>query len=408
MKCRHCNTELVHTFIDLGSAPPSNSFVTKKNINKAEKRYPLKVKVCDNCWLLQTEDFVGVDEMFSEDYAYFSSFSSSWLKHAREYVETIVTRLHLDENSNVVEIAANDGYLLQYVQAHGIPCYGIEPTKSTAGAAREKGIEIVEDFFGVVLAEQLVKQERRVDLIIANNVLAHVPDINDFIKGCALLLKREGVATFEFPHLLNLVEQNQVDTIYHEHYSYLSLSSILSVFGTNGLTVFDVEELPTHGGSLRIFARRTGSHLNPTNDSVGELQLREEKAGVRSLEFYEGFQSRANQIKIDFLDFLVKLDRQNKKVAAYGAAAKGNTMLNFAGVKENLLPYVVDRNPTKLGKFLPGSLIPIKNEEYLQNDEPEYVVIFPWNLKTEIVNQLSYIREWNGKFVTLIPSLSIV
>ena len=308
----------------------------------------------------------------------------------------------------MVEIAANDGYLLQYVKEQGISCYGIEPTHSTAEAAREKGIEIIEEFFGVALASELVKQERATDLLVANNVLAHVPDINDFVRGCAKLLKPDGVATFEFPHLLNLVEQNQFDTIYHEHYSYLSLSAALAVFETNGLTIFNVEELSTHGGSLRVYAKRTDSNFHPVDASVSYLQKKEGSIGVNTLEFYSGFQLQAEKVKTEFLSFLLNARRQNKKVAAYGAAAKGSTLLNFSGISHNLLPYVVDRNPAKTGNFMPGSLIPIKSEEQLMSDQPEYIIIFPWNLKIELISQLEYAREWGAKFVTLVPSLSIV
>ena len=408
MKCRHCENKLENTFVDLGSSPPSNSYLTKNTINEPEKWYPLKVMVCELCWLVQTEDFVGVDEMFSDEYAYFSSFSSSWLKHAKQYVEQMENRFNLDSFSNVVEVAANDGYLLQYVKEKAIPCYGIEPTRDTATAARKKGIDIVEAFFGVSLAKMLVSKGREADLTAANNVLAHVPDINDFVKGFSILLKPNGVATFEFPHLLNLVELKQFDTIYHEHYSYLSLIAVSTIFEKNGLCVFDVQELPTHGGSLRIFAQRSDKGMHLINENVDLLIKREEQAGMNQRVFYSGFQSKVETMKFELLEFLLQARKDNKKVAAYGAAAKGNTLMNFAGIRPDLLSYVVDKNPAKQGKFMPGSRIPIVEEERLKEDKPDYVVIFPWNLKDEIVDQLSYIREWDGQFVTAVPSLEVI
>ena len=408
MKCRHCNTELKHTFIDLGISPPSNAYLTKKALDKPEASYPLKVMVCDCCWLVQTEDFVRADEMFSMDYAYFSSFSASWLNHAKSYVDSITSRLNLDENTTVVEIAANDGYLLQYVKNKGIPCYGIEPTHNTAKAARDKGIEIIEDFFNVTKAEQLVKQGRQADLIVANNVLAHVPDINGFVKGFSLLLKVNGVSTFEFPHLLNLIEKYQFDTIYHEHYSYLSFTTTCAILKSNGMTVFDVEEIKTHGGSLRVYAQRSDTGKKPVSKSVSELQKKENEIGISSLQFYEGFQKQAENIKLEFLSFLTKTKQSDKKVVGYGAAAKGNTLVNFSGVGPDLLSYVVDKNIEKQGKYMPGSLIPIVEESRLKLDQPHYVVIFPWNIQQEIMEQLQYIQDWEGKFVTFIPFKNVI
>ena len=408
MKCRHCNTELKHTFIDLGSSPPSNAFLTKKALDKPETSYPLKVMVCDCCWLVQTEDFVRADEMFSMDYAYFSSFSTSWLNHAKSYVDSITSRLNLDENTTVVEIAANDGYLLQYVKNKGIPCYGIEPTHNTAKVARDKGIEIIEDFFNATKAEQLVKQGRQADLIVANNVLAHVPDINGFVKGFSILLKVNGVSTFEFPHLLNLIEKYQFDTIYHEHYSYLSFTTTCAILKSNGMTVFDVEEINTHGGSLRVYAQRSDTGKQPVSKSVSELQKKENEIGISSLQFYEGFQKKAERIKLEFLSFLTKIKQSDKKVVGYGAAAKGNTLVNFSGVGPDLLSYVVDKNIEKQGKYMPGSLIPIVEESRLKLDQPHYVVIFPWNIQQEVMEQLKYIQDWEGKFVTLIPCISVI
>ena len=408
MKCRHCDTKLVHEFIDLGSSPPSNAYITDQTIHAPETWYPLKVMVCHECWLVQTVDLVGAEELFSEDYAYFSSFSASWLEHAEHYVEAIVSRLRLTQESTVVEIAANDGYLLQYVKERAIPCYGIDPTHSTALAAREKGIEIIEEFFGVKNAEELAAQGRMADLMVANNVLAHVPNINDFVKGFTTLLKPDGVATFEFPHLLNLVEQFQFDTIYHEHYSYLSLRSVQTIFEANGLMVFDVEDLRSHGGSLRIYAQRLDRGRHPVSGAVAALQKREEMAGIATLRFYAGLQHKAEEIKTSFIAFLIEAKQQGKSVAAYGAAAKGNTMINFAGIRTDMLPYVVDKNPAKQGKYLPGSRIPISNEDRLKTERPDYVIILPWNLKSEIISQLDYVRQWNGQFVVLVPELAIL
>ena len=407
MKCRHCQAELTLSLVDLGSAPSSNAYLTQQTLHAPEKYFPLRVLVCTECWLVQTEDYAGADELFSADYAYFSSFSTTWLKHAEQYVTDMAQRFALNANSHIVEVAANDGYLLQYAKARGIPCLGIEPTTSTANAARAKGIEIVEEFFGVKLALQLVSQGKQADLTTANNVLAHVPDINDFVAGFAVLLKPAGVATFEFPHLLNLIEQNQFDTIYHEHYSYLSLTTVKTIFLANGLSVFDVEELPTHGGSLRVYAQRRDCGTRETTSNVAELLERETAAGMSSKSFYAGFQAKADKGKNDLMVFLIEAQRAGKTVAGYGAAAKGNTLLNYAGVRPDLLSYVVDRNPAKQDKFLPGSRIPVVAEDYLKQARPDYVVILPWNLRDEVVDQLSYIREWGGKFVTAVPALEI-
>lgn len=407
MKCRHCQSELTLPLIDLGSAPPSNAYLTRQTLQAPEKYFPLRVLVCTECWLVQTEDYAGADELFSADYAYFSSFSTTWLKHAEKYVADMAQRFALDTNSHIIEVAANDGYLLQYAKARGIPCLGIEPTTSTADAARAKGIEIVEAFFGVALAQRLIAQGKQADLTAANNVLAHVPDINDFVGGFAALLKPAGVATFEFPHLLNLIEQNQFDTIYHEHYSYLSLTAVKTIFTANGLAVFDVEELPTHGGSLRVYAQRKDSGKREQGPNVAKLLQRETAAGMGGKSFYSGFQAKANRVKNDLTAFLIEAQRAGRKVAGYGAAAKGNTLLNYAGIHPDLLPYVVDRNPAKQDKYLPGCRIPVVAEERLKQDRPDYVVILPWNLRDEVVDQLSYIREWGGQFVTAVPALEV-
>ena len=407
MKCRHCDTELTLPLVDLGSSPPSNAYLTTKTLKAPEKWFPLNVLVCESCWLVQTEDFAGAEELFDDEYAYFSSFSSSWLTHAKAYVASTASRFDLNETSMVVEVAANDGYLLQYVKEQNIPCLGVEPTKSTANAAREKGIEIVEEFFGVKLAKQLVARGKQADLTAANNVLAHVPDINDFVSGFTHLLKDNGVATFEFPHLLNLIEKNQFDTIYHEHFSYLSLIAVNTIFTANGLSVFDVEEMPTHGGSLRVFAQRKDTGTHAVNDRFVSLLKKEHALGLDSADFYADFQEKANKVKYGLTKFLIEAKESGKKVIGYGAAAKGNTLLNFAGIKEDLLTCVVDKNPAKQNKYLPGCRIPIVTEEHLKEIKPDYVLILPWNLEHEVVAQLGYIREWGGKFVTAVPSLKV-
>jgi SAM-dependent methyltransferase len=407
MKCRHCQSELQLPLVDLGSAPPSNAYLTAQTRKAPEKWFPLRVLVCERCWLVQTEDFAQAHELFDAEYAYFSGFSSSWLAHSKRYVDDMVTRFELDAHSHVVEIAANDGYLLQYVQARNIPCTGVEPTAGTAAAARARGIPIVEEFFGLPLAEELAAQGRQADLTIANNVLAHVPDINDFMAGFAVLLKPQGVATFEFPHLLKLIAESQFDTIYHEHFSYLSLTAVDRIFSANGLTVFDVEEHPTHGGSLRVFAQRSDTGQRPRCASVEALLKRECRAGMTTARYYAGFQAKADKIKNDFLSFLLDAKSEGKSVAAYGAAAKGNTLMNYAGIRPDLIAFVVDRNPAKQGKYMPGSRIPIVDESRLGGEKPDYVVILPWNLKAEVMDQLEYIKSWGARFVTAVPHLAI-
>ncbi|OGP52854.1 MAG: SAM-dependent methyltransferase [Deltaproteobacteria bacterium RBG_13_52_11] len=408
MKCRHCGAEVTLTLIDLGSAPPSNAYLTKLTMRRPEKWFPLKVLVCESCWLVQAEAYSRAAELFNDEYAYFSSFSAIWLAHAEHYVSVMVERFGLRTDSHVVEVASNDGYLLQYVKQRGIPCLGIEPTASTASAARLKGIETLEEFFGVGLAQKLVDQGKQADLIVANNVLAHVPDVNDFVRGFVLLLKPQGVATFEFPHLMQLIEHKQFDTIYHEHFSYLSFSTVDQIFRSNGLSVFDVEELGTHGGSLRVFARRIDTGKYPISENVTKLLDRETTAGMKRVVYYQGFQEQADKVKNDLLAFLLEAKSQGKTVAAYGAAAKGNTLLNYAGIKPNLLPYVCDAAPSKQGKFMPGSRIPIVAEERIREQKPDYVLILPWNIKEEIMAQLDYIRAWGGKFVVPIPNLSVL
>jgi SAM-dependent methyltransferase len=408
VNCRHCDAALRLPFLDLGSAPPSNAYLTAAGLIKPELWYPLRLLVCETCWLVQTEDHAGREALFTDDYAYFSSFSSSWLAHARAYVQAMQARFALDARSVVAEVAANDGYLLQYVQHAGIPCYGVEPTAGTAAAARAKGIEIVERFFGVALATELAGQGQQVDLVAANNVLAHVPDINDFVAGFARLLKPQGVATFEFPHLPRMVAENQFDTAYHEHYSYLSLTAVQRVFDANGLAVFDVEQLGTHGGSLRVYAQRKDGGRHPRLPAVDALLQSEEEDGMRSAAYYRGFQARTDAVKHGFLRFLLDARLQGLSVAAYGAAAKGNTLMNYAGVRPDLLAFVVDRNPAKQGRFMPGSRIPIVDEAHLRRERPDYVVLLPWNLTAELVPQLEYVRGWGGRFVTAVPELRVL
>jgi SAM-dependent methyltransferase len=408
VKCRHCAAELERVCLDLGSAPPSNAYLSKAALRAPELWYPLRLLVCERCWLVQTEDHAGREALFGDDYAYFSSFSTSWLAHAERYVAAMRERFALTRSSLVCEVAANDGYLLRYVRDAGIACYGVEPTASTAHAARQLGLEIVERFFGVELAGELAAAGRRVDLVAANNVLAHVPDINDFTRGFATLLKPEGVATFEFPHLLRLLRENQFDTVYHEHYSYLSLSAVRRIFDANGLAVFDVEELATHGGSLRVFAQRSDTGRRPASDAVARVLRAEEDEGLASAAGYAGFQGRTDKVKDDFMAFLIEARRAGRSVAAYGAAAKGNTLMNYAGVRPDLVAFVVDRNPAKQGKFMPGSRIPIVAEERLRQARPDEIVILPWNLRDEVMAQLAYVREWGGRFVTAVPELRCV
>jgi len=407
MRCRHCHAPVNLPLMDLGSSPPSNAYLSDSALAAAERWYPLRVFVCTACWLVQTEDYAHVSELFASDYAYFSSVSTSWLDHAERYVDEVVRRFDLGPSSRIVEIACNDGYLLQYVRKRGLACLGVEPTAATARAARDKGIPVIERFFGLELAGEMVRDGNAADLVVANNVLAHVPDIGDFVAGVTRLLKPGGVATFEFPSLVNLVELCQFDTIYHEHFSYLSLTTVSRLFEGNGLRIFDVQEHPTHGGSLRVFACRSDGGIRPVGNLVGELRMREMRAGVCSEAFYAGFQPRADRIKDNLLAFLIKTKRDGKRVGAYGAAAKGNTLLNYAGVRKDLLPWVVDRNPAKVGRYLPGCRIPIVTEERLHVEQPDFVLILPWNLRAEIATQLSQVRAWGGKFVTAVPELEI-
>jgi len=407
MKCRFCHHELTHIFINLVNAPPSNSFLTKDQLNEPEVFYPLKLYVCDKCFLVQIDEYKKSDEIFNQDYAYFSSFSTSWLEHAKKYVDMITDRLELSTASHVMEIASNDGYLLQYFLEKQIPCLGIEPSANTAQAAREKGIETLEEFFGDDLAERLVQEGRKADLIIGNNVLAHVPDINDFVKGLKIALNSGGVVTMEFPHLMCLIQENQFDTIYHEHFSYLSFHTVRRIFAEHGLVLFDVEELSTHGGSLRIYARHDEDDSKPVTSNVTALLEKEASKGMLQLDYYLGFQQKADKVKYALVTFLLEQKEQGKKVVAYGAAAKGNTLLNYCGVKKDLIEFVVDASPHKQGKFLPGSHIPVVAEEMIKLNKPDYILILPWNLKDEIINQLNYANGWGAKFAIPIPLLEI-
>lgn len=407
MNCRHCHTPLEHVFLDLGFAPPSNAYVGAANLRAPEVHFPLRLFVCDRCWLVQTEDYSRAEELFSADYAYFSSVSSGWLAHAAEYCRAIQERLSLGGSSFVIEVAANDGYLLKNFVAAGIPCLGIEPTDSTAAAAEALGIPVLREFFGQALGERLAAEGRQADLIAGNNVYAHVPDINDFTAGLKTALKPGGTITLEFPHVMRLIESNQFDTVYHEHYSYLSLYTVNQVFKSAGLRIHDVEELPTHGGSLRVH----GSHADdarPVSAAVGAMLAEEARRGLQGLEGYLGFQSRAIAAKHGLLNFLLEQKRAGKTVVGYGAAAKGNTLLNFSGVGADLLEFVSDAAPSKQGKFLPGSHIPILPPAALLERRPDWVLILPWNIADEVTRQLADIRAWGGRFVIAIPRLEIL
>ncbi len=407
MICRACGTVTETEFADLDFAPASNSFLKKEDLLLPENYYPLKLFVCPDCFLVQTDEVKKSTEIFSEDYVYFSSFSKTWLEHSKRYVEMILERFPASPETLVMEIASNDGYLLQYFNERKINVLGIEPTHSTAEAARKKGIESLERFFGRELADELSQTGRKADLLIGNNVFAHVPDINDFTAGMKTVLKSEGVITLEFPHLLNLVRENQFDTIYHEHYSYLSLITVEGLFRKYGLEIFDVQEIPTHGGSLRIFGKHNSDSSKPVSSNVGELLKKEIDAGMKDLEFYKGFQQKMFRIKTDFLQFLLDAKRDGKKTASYGAAAKGNTLLNYCGIKKDMIYFTVDASPVKQGRFLPGSHIPVVNESFIRDIKPDYIIIFPWNIKKEIENQLQYIREWGGKLVIAVPRLEV-
>lgn len=406
MNCRHCQAALHKVFLDLGKAPPSNAYLSSDDLRKPEVHFPLRLFVCDTCRLVQTEDHASADTFFNSDYAYFSSTSKSWLAHAETYSRMVTRRFALDADSFVIEVASNDGYLLRNFVADGIPCLGIEPTESTADAAEVQGVPTLRQFFGLELAEKLASEGRAADLIAGNNVYAHVPDINDFTAGLAAALKPEGVVTLEFPHLMRLVEFCQFDTVYHEHFSYLSLAIVSKVFARAGLRVFDVEELPTHGGSLRIFGCREGaSHVELPN--VATILSEEVRRGMNDDVFYDGFQEQADAVKNNLLGFLLKLKNEGKTVAAYGAAAKGNTLLNYAGVRPDLLRFVCDAAQAKIGKYMPGSQIPIYSPEVLEKMRPDYLLILPWNIVDEVCAQNAGLAEKGTRFVTAVPELKI-
>ena len=405
MNCRHCGSHLEHTFLDLGFAPPSNAYLNQADLTKPEKYYPLKVKVCSHCWLVQTEDYAQADELFSSDYAYFSSTSSGWLSHAAKYTKSMIERFKLNANSFVMEIASNDGYLLKNFVDAGVPCLGIEPTASTAAAAEKLGIPVLREFFGEALGKQLATKQQA-DLIAGNNVYAHVPDINDFTRGLKAALKSNGTITLEFPHLMRLIEHTQFDTVYHEHFSYLSLYTVDRIFKAAGLRVWDVDQLPTHGGSLRIYGCHT-EDTRDTNENVIALLAEEARCGIKTLETYQKFQARADKVKNDLLTFLIEQKTAGKKVAAYGAAAKGNTLLNYAGVKPDLLPFVCDAAAAKQGKYMPGSHIPILPPSALAKSTPDYVLILPWNIAPEVKQQSAALAVQAVKFVTAVPELTI-
>lgn len=408
LKCRFCGHELKHEFIDLVNSPPSNSNLTKEQLNEPEKFYPLKIYVCEECFLVQIDEYKKSHEIFNEDYAYFSSYSTSWLEHAKEYVDMIVERFRFNKNSFIVEIGSNDGYLLQYFKEKEIPCLGIEPSLNTAKVARERGIETIEKFFDADFAKQFVAEKGKADLILGINMLAHNPNINNFVQSLKIALKDDGIVTMEFPHLMQLVSNNQFDTIYHEHYSYFSFMVIKKIFEKHGFEIFDVEEFPKHGGLIRIYVKHKEDYTKDISERVGKLLDKEKSLGMNALDYYKNFKEKADKVKYDLLQFLIEQKRTGKSVVAYGAAAKGNTLLNYCGIKKDLIKFVVDRSPHKQGKFLPGSHIPIVNEEKIKEEKPDYVLILPWNMEEEITEQLNYIKDWGGKFVFSIPSLKII
>ena len=407
MKCRHCKNNLNLKFLDLANPPPSNSYLKKDDLRKPEITYPLRIMVCQNCWLVQTEDYTNAEELFNDEYAYFSSTSSSWLNHAANYCEIITQKLKLSKDSFVVELASNDGYLLRNFVKLDIPCLGIEPTKRTAQVSRDLGVDVKEVFFSENVALQLVAEGRKADLIIGNNVYAHVPDINDFTAGVAVLLKSNGVVTFEFPHLMELINKNQFDTIYHEHFSYLSLISVKSIFSEFGLKIFDVDQLGTHGGSLRVYGCLQNAK-HKISDNVEKILNDEIKMGLKNKNIYENFQIKADKIKDTFVQFLLNAKYDKKVVAGYGAAAKGNTLMNYAGIKQDMINFVCDAAVSKIGKYLPGSHIPILDPKVLESHHIDYLIIFPWNISDEIIQQNKALSESGTKFVTIIPELKII
>jgi hypothetical protein len=409
MNCRHCDTRLEYVLVDLVNAPLSNDLINQEQLDHPIIYYPLKIYVCHNCFLVQVAEMKKAEEIFHNEYPYFSSYSKSWLKHAKNYVDMMVDRFKYNKDSFIIEIASNDGYLLQYFNQYEIPVLGIEPTVNTASIALQKGINTLFEFFNSRVAEkEIVCKDRQADLVIGNNVLAHVPDINDFVKGVKMAMKSNGIATFEFPHLIKLIEDSQFDTIYHEHFSYLSFTTVVGIFEKYGLEMFDVEELPTHGGSLRIFAKHQEDDTKEISSNVADLLQREKKLGIKNIGYYINFQEKVDKIKYEFLTFLLLKKLEKKKVIGYGAAAKGNTLLNYCGVKGgDLIKFVVDASPHKQNKYFPASHIPIFSNEKIIEYKPDYIIILPWNLKEEIIEEFSYVREWGCKFVVFIPSLKI-
>jgi 2-polyprenyl-3-methyl-5-hydroxy-6-metoxy-1,4-benzoquinol methylase len=408
LRCRFCQHELNISFIDLGMTPLSNAYISKEHLHSKEDFYPLHAYTCEHCFLVQLQEFEKPESIF-KDYMYFSSYSESWLKHSKEYVEMMVSRHDIGSDSQVIEIASNDGYLLQYFKEKGIPVLGIEPAANVAKVAQQKGIPTLVEFFGKKVAADLATvQGIGANLIIANNVIAHVPNLIEFVNGLKILLNKHGIITIEFPHLLRLIEENQFDTIYHEHFSYFSLLTVQKIFNKFGLAIFDVEELNTHGGSLRIFAKHTEDSSKPVNVRVGQLIDREKKFGMQDLRKYRQFTERVNKTKHDILEFLIQSKRQGKTIVGYGAPAKGNTLLNYCGIGTDFLDYTVDRSPYKQGLFLPGTHIPIESPEKIFDTKPDYIFILPWNLKEEIIEQLDYIRNWDGKFIIPIPDVMVI
>ena len=407
MNCRFCGHSLEHVFLDLGSSPPSNAYLTDVELKAPESYFPLKLFVCDQCWLVQTEDFVQADVLFLPDYPYFSSVSQTWLNHAAKYVDQMRVRFKLNKKSQVIEVASNDGYLLKNFVAEGIPCLGIEPTTSTAEAAEASGIPVLKEFFSSKLGTRLAKENKQADLVLGNNVYAHVPDINDFTLGLKKVLKTNGVITLEFPHLLCLIKENQFDTVYHEHFSYLSLYTVSQIFEKAGLRVWDVECLLTHGGSLRVYGCHA-NHKRAATSNVQDVMREEKKFGLQQLATYQNFQECADKIKNDLLSYLKEQKSAGNKVVGYGAAAKGNTLLNYAGIKSDLVSYVCDAAPSKQGKFLPGSHIPIFPPSMLLEGKPDVVLILPWNIAEEVISENECIREWGGKFVISIPHIRVI
>ncbi|MFN8445486.1 MAG: class I SAM-dependent methyltransferase [Caldilineaceae bacterium] len=405
--CRFCSAPLQHTFVDLGMSPLCESFLAESQLNGMEPFYPLHVYVCERCFLVQLEEYVDPVEIFSE-YAYFSSYADTWLQHCQRYTESMIQRFGLDKNSQVVEVASNDGYLLQYFVAAGIPALGIEPARNVAKVAIEKGVPTLVDFFGKALAQQLAAQGQQADLLLGNNVMAQVPNLNDFVAGLKLLLKPTGVITIEFPHLMRLMAGNQFDTIYHEHFSYFSLGTTEKLFAAHGLTIFDVEELPTHGGSLRIYAGHQEDTSKPVTARLQKLCQVEREAGLQSLAAYSAFSEQVKQTKRKLLHSLIELRAAGKQIVGYGAPGKGNTLLNYCAIRTDFLDYTVDRNPYKHGKFTPGTHIPIFPPDQINQTQPDYVLILPWNLKDEIMKQLEPIRQWGGKFIIPIPEVEIL